>query len=56
MQLVLCGMTDWDDLPEDNGNTKYCNMLWHDSKVIHICSDYEPHSNARHICECGELE
>lgn len=57
MQLVLCGVTDWDNLPEQDAVTylDYCNSIWHDSKVIHICSDYANHANAGHACECGEV-
>lgn len=60
MQLALCGVTDWNDVPEKDETSVtsnlYCNKLWHDTKVIHICSEsYLTHANARHVCECGEL-
>jgi len=57
MQLVLCGVTDWDNIREQDETTflDYCNIAWHDSKVIHLCSDYGNHSGAMHSCECGEI-
>jgi hypothetical protein len=57
MQLVLCGATWWDDLPERDTTTflAYCNVVWHDTKVIHICADYVEHA-AVHECGCGETE
>jgi len=57
MQLVLCGATDWDNLPEKDQTTflDYCNTIWHDTRVIHACTDYVDHA-AVHECRCGETE
>lgn len=55
MNLTLCGVVSWDDIELTNQDThlKYCNAVWHDGELIHLCADYDNHAHY-HECECGE--